>query len=194
MAVRDCALYVCARAYVYVYLPPCKEAGMPPTGNGNVLLPWEDGRRWRGRESGCERVLSGRRVVRNQTDPQVVLNPLLTSYTSYLNRENPLWRLRNLRPLFLWLNLRFYFSAFRKLKGTRETAASKARFNPWCYTDWKCQWCIICHAADNSLMPCLMNFSGRSSTYALVMNFELPSCYLIIFVHFVKLNILSNGS
>lgn len=34
---------VCVRSRVFA---SSLEGGMPPTGNGNVLLPWEDERRW----------------------------------------------------------------------------------------------------------------------------------------------------
>lgn len=53
---------ICVRARVRVCVLLCVftslEGGMPPTGNGNILLSREKERRWRGRkESGYERVL-----------------------------------------------------------------------------------------------------------------------------------------
>lgn len=101
MAVRSrlCALYVCVgpRARVCVrsrVFASSLEGGMPPAGNGNVLLPREDERRWRGGgESGCEGVPSvvgpqggtesGRSAGGSQSADDL-------SCTSHLNRENPL--------------------------------------------------------------------------------------------------------
>jgi len=106
---RAC-LYVC----VYVYLPPpwkeaCRQRGME-TFCCRGRTRGDGGQEGEAVARGCCR-WSGRRVVR-KTDPQVVLNPLPTSCTSHLSRENPLWGLRNSSQPFFATEFTFlYFIA-----------------------------------------------------------------------------------
>jgi len=77
---------------------------MPPTGNGNVLLPREDERRWRaGGRSGCERVLSvvgpqgGTESDRSAGGSQSVADLV---YVAFKSRESSVRPAKQLSTLF----------------------------------------------------------------------------------------------